>query len=102
VLQAREQSRAALGLPDQPGLFDAPPKRKATPYVPPTASALPLHSEAIGVLLLDEAAARLGISRRELEAMIAAGKIDTLPCGWTIVVPIREVHRLTRGILPAE
>jgi hypothetical protein len=33
----------------------------------------------MGVLLLDEAAARLGASRDELEAIIAAGTIKALP-----------------------
>lgn len=58
VLDARRQSREALGLTtEQPGLFDGPPKPRAkpTPYVPQfPAEALP-KSEAIGVLTLGEA-----------------------------------------------
>jgi excisionase family DNA binding protein len=57
-------------------------------------------SEAVYVLSLGEAAARLGISRRELEAMIAAGKIEALPTGFTRMIPTTEVKRLLReGII---
>jgi excisionase family DNA binding protein len=52
-------------------------------------------SEAVYVLSLGEAAARLGISRRELQAMIAAGKIEALPTGFTRTNPTSEVERLT-------
>jgi excisionase family DNA binding protein len=52
------------------------------------------------VLSLGEAAARLGISRRELGAMIAAGKVEALPTGFTRVIPTTEVKRLLReGII---
>jgi excisionase family DNA binding protein len=43
---------------------------------------------------LGEAAARLGISRAELEAMIAAGKIEALPTGFTRMIRTREIERL--------
>jgi excisionase family DNA binding protein len=43
---------------------------------------------------LDEAAARLNISRRDLKAMIDARKIEALPCGFTRVIPASEVERL--------
>jgi hypothetical protein len=56
-----------------------------------------VRSDGIGVLLLDEAAARLGVSRRELAAMLAAKKIEALACCWTTVIPTREVDRSTRG-----
>ena len=51
-------------------------------------------SEAVGVLTLGEAAVRLGVSRSQLEAMIAAGKIEALPTGFTQTIPSREVERL--------
>jgi hypothetical protein len=46
------------------------------------------------VLSLGEAAARLGLSRDELEAMIGAGKVEALPCGFTEMIPTREIERL--------
>jgi excisionase family DNA binding protein len=45
-------------------------------------------------LSLGEAAARLGVSRAELEAMIAAGKIQALPPGFSRKIPTIEVERL--------
>jgi excisionase family DNA binding protein len=61
--------------------------------LPPLA---PRPSESVGVLTLGEAAARLGISRSHLEALIDAGKIEALPTGFTRTVPTREVERLMR------
>jgi excisionase family DNA binding protein len=49
---------------------------------------------SIAVLNLGEAGARLGISRAELEKMIASGKIEALPTGFTRMIPTREVKRL--------
>jgi excisionase family DNA binding protein len=46
---------------------------------------------------LGEAAVRLGLSRSQLEAMIAAGKIEALPTGFTWMIPTREVARLLAG-----
>jgi hypothetical protein len=34
------------------------------------------------------------VSRAELDAMIAAGKIGALPMGFTWMIPTREVERL--------
>jgi excisionase family DNA binding protein len=48
----------------------------------------------VGVLLVDEAVVRLGMSRVELEKMIEAGKIEALPTGYTRMLPTREVERL--------
>jgi excisionase family DNA binding protein len=45
-----------------------------------------------------EAAARLGVSRSELEAMIAAGKIAALPTGFTQMIPTSEVERLRASV----
>jgi excisionase family DNA binding protein len=56
------------------------------------------------VLSLGEAAARLGVSRSTLEAIIEAGKIEALPTGFARMIPTREVVRLTiqNSILQAE
>ncbi len=96
VPEARKQAREALGLdPNSRDLCDAAPKPKAglkTPYPiqfdrsPPT--------PGVRVLSLGEAAIRLGVSRSQLEAMIAAGKIEALPTGYTRMIPTREVKRL--------
>jgi excisionase family DNA binding protein len=77
-------------------VYDAPPKRKVQPA--PQAAQKPLvrylweRSEL--VLSLGEAAARLGVSRRELETMIATDKIEALPTGFTRMIPTREITRL--------
>jgi len=44
--------------------------------------------------MVREAAARLGMSRAQLEAMIARGVVETLPIEFGCVIPIREVERL--------
>lgn len=44
------------------------------------------HGPGVGVLTLGEAALRLGVSRPELEAMIAAGKIEALTVGFTMMI----------------
>ena len=98
MLAARRQSLAALGRDDTPGLFDGKPISKArTPHVKPEAPPQARPSEAVGVLTLGEAAVRLGVTRGELEAMIAAGKIEALPTGYTRMVPSREVARILAG-----
>jgi excisionase family DNA binding protein len=48
------------------------------------------------VLSLGEAAQRLGVSRGELEALIAAGKVEALETGFTRMIPTREIERLSR------
>jgi hypothetical protein len=48
------------------------------------------------VLLIGEAAARLVMPREQLEAMIAAGVVETLPTGFIRVIPTSEVARLQR------
>jgi excisionase family DNA binding protein len=52
------------------------------------------HDESIGVLTLGEAAARLGVSRPDLEKMIEVGKIEALPTGYTRTIPTSEIERL--------
>ena len=42
---------------------------------------------------LSEAAARLRVSKVELEAMVAAGKLWTVAVGLTTMVPLRELER---------
>jgi hypothetical protein len=96
VLDARRHSREALGLdPRQGSLFDGPPSGKSTTYGPLSApSAEPRKRESIGVLIRGEGANRLGITRRELEAMIATGKIESLPADYSPMIPTREVESL--------
>lgn len=97
VEAARRQARTALGHDgEQPGLFDGRPKAK-TPrrYVEAQPHLTPPTSKAVYVLTLGEAAARLGLSRNELERMIEAGKIKTLPTQFTRMIPASEVERLT-------
>jgi excisionase family DNA binding protein len=55
------------------------------------------YGPVVLVLSLGEAAARLGVSRAELEAMIDAGKIVALPTGFTRMVPTSDVRRLMRA-----
>jgi hypothetical protein len=49
------------------------------------------------VLALGEAAARLGMSRAQLETLVDAGKVEALHVGFTKMIPIREVVRLAGG-----
>jgi excisionase family DNA binding protein len=93
VEQARAVARLALGDTPRPEALPV-----AAKYVPTTRPAEPLQvrSESIGVLLLGEVAARLGISRAEVERMIAAGKMRALPTGYTKMIPTREVERLLK------
>ena len=48
------------------------------------------------VLSLGEASAKLGVRKIELEAMMAAAKVEALPTGFTRMIPTREVERLSR------
>ena len=77
------------------------PKRKTLPasLLPTWATERPPDrpDESERVLSLGEAAARLGVSRSELEAMIAAGNVEALPTGFTRMIPTREVERLRVG-----
>jgi excisionase family DNA binding protein len=51
--------------------------------------------DGVGVLTLDEAAQRLGVSRTELDRMIDARKLKALPTGFTRMIPSSEVERLS-------
>jgi hypothetical protein len=100
VLAARQQARVALGR--EPGLgdlFSAPPKRatRPPPAPPPWGAERPAErpNESVLVLSLGEAAACLGVSRTELEAMIERGGVETLQGEFIRMVPTREVERLS-------
>lgn len=53
------------------------------------------------MLELCDAAKRLGLRPKELEAMIAAGQVEALRGEFLCIIPIREVKRLTRASLPS-
>jgi len=82
--------------------FEGPPKRRTPPPALPTPVALTRHPSERSelVLSLGEAAARLGVSRATLEAMIEAGKVDALPTGFTRTILTSEVQRAEKA--PAE
>lgn len=95
VIDARRLSREALGwTTEQPGLFDRPPKPRSRTSPPPFPAEPPQRSEAIGVLTLGETAARLGVTRKELEAMIASGTIASFETGFTRTIPSAEIDRI--------
>ena len=100
VLDARRQARLSQGRdPATDDLFNAAPKRKATSTIAVGVSVIPPESpprteRTEYVLTLGEAAARLGVGRDDLEAMIAAGKVEALPTGYTRTIPTREIARL--------
>lgn len=92
VEAARRQAAQALGRdPDRRDLFIEPPK-SSPPTLPTTPAFQPVESRAIRVLSLGEAAARLGMSRSELEAMIERGRVKALPTGLTRMIPTTEVE----------
>jgi hypothetical protein len=98
VLDARSQAREALGGdPKAREAFDGPPVARHGSSEPPPAQRYSDVAAGTGVpvLSLGEAATRLGVSRHELEAMIAAGKFEALPTSFTRLIPTREVERLT-------
>ena len=99
VLDARAAARSALGRdPNQTDLFDLPAPKKSKSYVQPAPRPVePRRDESVRVLSLGEAAVRVGVSRAELEALIAAGKIEALPTGYTRMIPTSEVERLHRA-----
>jgi hypothetical protein len=95
VVAARAQARAALGRdPSEVDPIDGPPKKRT----PPPALQGPVwvaHGPGVTALSIGEAASKLGMSRAELEAMIAAGKVKTLATGYTPFVPTSEIDRLS-------
>ena len=52
------------------------------------------------MLSLNEAAARLGVGRIELEALIAEGEIEALRGEFLCLIPRREINRLLSGNQP--
>src|SRR5450759_882091 len=91
VIEARQQARATLGRdPNQTDLFEAPPRATTPLRAPePVTAVIDPYARPQRVLSLGEAAARLGVGRSELEAMIEAGKIEALPTGFTRMIPTR-------------
>lgn len=97
VEAARRQARAALGRdPSDGDLFTAPPKPRS-PLPPPPGPTWVPAGPGVRVLTVGETATRLGISRAQLDAMIAHGAVETLPIEFGCVVPTREVERLQRS-----
>jgi len=95
VAAARRQARLALGKdPDGGDLYSQTNKRRSAPPPPPVPTRIE-HGPGTRVLFIGEAAARLGMSRVDLEGMIARGQVETLPIEFGRVVPTREVERLT-------
>lgn len=70
---------------------------QAPKFVPTTEAPQHVHvrSEAIAALTLQEAATWLGISTGEMEAMVKRGRVKSVVAGWTTMVPVSEVERLT-------
>ena len=96
VEAARRQAVIALGRdPDQRDPFIEPPKSGALSMPKVAESSSPLvASRGIGVLSIGEAAARLGMSRAQLEALIDRGAVQALRTGFTRMVPTAEVERV--------
>jgi excisionase family DNA binding protein len=84
----------ALGRdPAERDLFLEPPKSSSPAPAPPSAAGTsPAQRRGIGVLTLGEAAARLGMSRSELETLIDRGAVRALPTGFTRMIPTTEVE----------
>jgi excisionase family DNA binding protein len=99
VVEARQQARAALGRdPHQTDLFEAPPKAAKPPVLPDPPPYTPDPYAVVELVLSrGEAASKLGISRDELDAMIASGKVEAQETGFTWMIPTREVKRLLGG-----
>jgi excisionase family DNA binding protein len=92
VEEARRIAREALG---GAARADQPTRAKYVPTSRP--EPVPMHTEATGVWTPNEVAAKLRVSRAEVERMIAAGKLTGLPTGFTVTVPTSEVERLRRS-----
>lgn len=101
VLAARRQSPGGVGARSkQPGpLCGATEASDPTPNARgPVFAAIHPSEQSVRVLSFGEAAARLGLSRAQLEAMIAAGKVEALFTGFTMMIPTGEVKRLLCGV----
>ena len=51
---------------------------------------------------LCDAAKRLGLSQKELEAMIAAGQVEALRGEFLCIIPMREIERLKSSLSQRE
>jgi excisionase family DNA binding protein len=92
---ARRQAALAIGRdPDQRDSFIEPPRQSSPMPASSAAVNEPRRSESVAVLSLGEAAARLGVARAHLEAMIDRGAVEALPTGFTRMIPTTEVERL--------
>jgi excisionase family DNA binding protein len=96
VLAARSQSRVALGQGSEPGLYGSAPKPSTPLRQPPGPkwTVIEPWERSERGLSLGEAAARLNVSRPQLEAMISTGHVEALSVGLTRMIPTREVKRL--------
>ena len=96
VEAARRQARLALGKdPTSENDYSGQPKAQSAPPQPAAPPAT--HDAAVLVSTLGEAAARLGVSRAQLERMIDAGAVQALPTGFTRMIPTSEVERLLQA-----
>ena len=102
VEAARRQARSELGDGVRPGpAYGRSPRRSGTRPVEPKPVPTRGSAGTVAVLTLGETAARLGLSRSELERMIAARKIETLTAGFARMIPIAEVERLAKPKRPS-
>lgn len=96
VQAARRQARLAQGKdPDAPDDYGGQ-RLPRSPVNSPAAPTPIAPGPGVGVLTVGEAAMRLGMSRAQLDAMIAAGKVESLPIEFGRVIPTTEVERLQR------
>jgi hypothetical protein len=95
IAELRRLARLAQGREPDPGDAGTRPTRRWEPETPagPRFVKVGLGTP---VLLLEEAARRLRLSRGKLEAMAAAGELELLKAGWTPMVPLSEVERIER------
>ena len=91
---ARRQARIAQGRDPAGGDAHGGPPKRRSPLLPTPGPTWVASGPSIGVLAIGEAAARLGMSRAPLDAMIGAGTVQALPVGFTRMIPTREVERL--------
>lgn len=90
VMAARALAAQTLG---DAARRDQPQAEKYVPTTEPT-QRIGVKSEVIGVLTMKEAAVRLGVTAREVEAMVKSGRVKSLMAGWTMVLPTSDVGRL--------
>ncbi len=100
VEAARRQAELALGRdPDHrdahvdPKVAGAPAEPSRTPADSTRRDPIDM-SGAVIVLTVSEAAQQLGLSRSQLDAMVARGAVKALPTGFTVTIPVAEVERL--------